>query len=155
MNTLITTCVGLVTMLTAAPEQAATVDDLRWMTGSWQGAANGVQSEEHWSTPSGGLLIGMHRDVKDGRAVGFEFFRIQVHEGAITYLTQPGGQPPTAFAMKEVGMNRVVFENLAHDFPQRIIYWQSQPGELRARIEGTVRGKLEAEEWVWSRSDTP
>ncbi len=30
---------------------------------------------------------------------------------------------------------RVVFENTAHDFPQRIIYWKDG-NDLRARIEG-------------------
>ena len=92
----------------------------------------------------------MHRDVQDGRAVGCEFFRIQVQD-AITYLTQPGGRPAVPFKMKEMSARRIVFENLGHDFPQRIIYWQTQPGELRARIEGTVNGKLESEEWTWSK----
>ncbi len=143
-------CFG-VWMLGSGPLAAATVDELHWMAGIWSGTANAVTSEEHWSTPSGGLLIGMHRDVWDGRAVGFEFFRIQVQDGVITYLTQPGGQPAVPFKMKELGAQRVVFENLGHDFPQRIIYWQTQPGELRARVEGTVDGKPEFKEWVWTK----
>jgi hypothetical protein len=43
---------------------------------------------------------------------------------------------------------RVVFDNRAHDFPQRVIYWRD--GEaLHARVEGLVRGTLESEEWQW------
>jgi hypothetical protein len=39
-----------------------------------------------------------------------------------------------------------VFENLAHDFPQRIIY--SRAGDqLTARIEGPMNGKPAAMEW--------
>jgi hypothetical protein len=128
------------------------VDGLRWMSGSWAGDKDGVRSEEHWSAPAGGLMIGMHRDVKDGRATGFEFFRIQAKDGVLTYLTQPGGRPAVPFKMKEMGERRIVFENPEHDFPQRIIYWQSGPDELRARIEGTIGGKPQAEEWVWTRS---
>lgn len=142
----------VVWMLAAGPLAAATVDELHWMAGIWLGTANGVESEEHWSAPSGGLLIGMHRDVREGRAVGFEFFRIQAQDGVITYLSQPGGRPAVPFKMKEMGAQRIVFENLGHDFPQRIIYWQTQPGELRARVEGAVDGKLESDEWIWTQA---
>jgi hypothetical protein len=44
---------------------------------------------------------------------------------------------------------RVVFENPAHDFPQRVIYWKDG-NDLCARIEGTMNGKAESEEWKWS-----
>jgi len=138
-------------VLIASNVTAATVEDLKWMAGTWEGSKNGVHSEEVWTPPSGGLLLGMHRDVKDGSAVGFEFFRIQVHQGAITYLSQPGGKPVTPFPLKESGPTRVVFENPTHDFPQRVIYWQTKPNELRARIEGTIGDKLESEEWVWTK----
>ena len=48
---------------------------------------------------------------------------------------------------------RVVFENPVHDFPQRIIYWKDG-ADLRARIEGTQKGKEGSMEWRWS-SATP
>jgi len=151
MNSWLRVCWGVASLLVAVSAGATTVEDLKWMAGTWEGTKNGVHSEEIWTAPSGGLLIGMHRDVKDGRAVGFEFFRIQVHAGAITYLSQPGGQPVTPFPLKESSANRVVFENLAHDFPQRVIYWQTKPNELHARIEGTLGDKLESNEWVWTK----
>jgi hypothetical protein len=66
----------LAVLLLSGSGAAGTLEDLGWMTGSWSGSKEGVHSEEHWSAPKGGMLIGMHRDVKDGRAVGFEFFRI-------------------------------------------------------------------------------
>ncbi len=151
MNTWTRMCWSAVALLVASTASAATVEDLKWMAGTWEGTKNDVHSEEIWAAPSGGLLIGMHRDVKDGRAVGFEFFRIQMHEGAITYLSQPGGQPVTPFTLKESSATRVVFENPTHDFPQRVIYWQTKPNELRARIEGKLGDKQESNEWVWTK----
>jgi hypothetical protein len=35
-----------------------------------------------------------------------------------------------------------VFENLEHDFPQRIIYRRNQDGSLTARIEGDRGGRI-------------
>ena len=44
-----------------------------------------------------------------------------------------------------------MFENAAHDFPQRVLYWRD--GEaLVARIEGTIAGKEKSEEWRFSRA---
>ena len=108
--------------------------------------------EERWSSPRGGGLVGMHKDTKGGRMVGFEFFRIAPDSsGTPTYFSQPGGQsPPTPFRLVELGESRAVFENAQHDFPQRILYWRD--GEtLHARIEGTVHGKAGSEDWAWSR----
>ena len=132
-----------------ATDAVATVDSLRWMAGSWAGAVNGIAMEEHWTAPSGGTLVGMHRDVSNGRTASFEFLRIEVQDGRLVYLASPRGAPPTAFAAAEVGHQRIVFENKTHDFPQRVLYWR-EGARLCARIEGTLKGKTSAEEWRWS-----
>ena len=38
--------------------------------------------------------------------------------------------------------NEVVFENLQHEFPQRVIYRFEPPVNLKASIEGTRNGAL-------------
>ena len=43
-----------------------------------------------------------------------------------------------------------IFENPAHDFPQRVIYRRCG-AELCARIEGTLQGKARSFEWRYSR----
>jgi hypothetical protein len=106
--------------------------------------------EEHWTSAKGNSMVGMHRDVAKGRTVVFEFLRIEQRGDQITYLSMPNGRSPaTPFALKELSGTRVVFENPAHDFPQRIIYWKDG-SDLRARIEGTINGKAGSEEWRWS-----
>jgi hypothetical protein len=141
---------GLVTPTRAA--DAPRIADLDWLEGRWFGVKDGTASEEHWTSPEGGGLLGMHKDVKDGRSTGFEFLRIETaKDGRIVYLASPQGRPATPFTMIEGGTRRVVFENKEHDFPQRILYWLDAKGALHARIEGTLRGKAEQEEWVWSK----
>jgi hypothetical protein len=127
------------------------LSDLAWMAGSWSGTtARGIEMEEHWTAPKGNSMIGIHRDVVKGRTALFEFLRIEQQGEQIVYLSMPNGRSPaTAFPLKEVSGTRVVFENPAHDFPQRIIYWMDG-ADLRARIEGTMKGKAAGEEWRWS-----
>jgi hypothetical protein len=125
--------------------------DLGWMAGSWSGtAARGLEMEEHWTAPKGNSMLGIHRDVASGKTRLFEFLRIEQQGDQIVYLSMPQGRSPaTPFPLKEVSGTRVVFENPAHDFPQRIIYWKDG-SDLRARIEGTMNGKEGSQEWRWS-----
>ena len=122
-----------------------------WMTGSWQATIGGVKMEEHWTTADGNLMVGMHRDVRPNGKAAFEFLRIEMKNGTLAYQAMPGGRPATTFPLKESAAMRIVFENPAHDFPQRIIYWREH-NQLCARVEGTMKGKVEGEQWCWTRS---
>jgi hypothetical protein len=111
--------------------------------------------EEIWTSAAGCALIGLHKDVSTGRGtarmVSFEFLRIESGPEGIAYVAQPGGQPPTRFALVEQTGRRVVFANPAHDFPQRILYWRDDAGALHARVEGPKGGRMVGEEWTWTR----
>lgn len=130
----------------------ADLSRLAWMEGRWSGTSDGVAMEEHWTAPKGGALLGLHRDVKDGRMVSFEFFRIETTPEGTFYFASPRSAPPTSFRLVELAEARVVFENKEHDFPQRILYWLEPSGALRARIEGPQGGKLVGEEWTWVKT---
>jgi hypothetical protein len=131
---------------------APSVDSLAWLAGSWAASDRGVDHEEHWMAPKGGAMVGMHRTVRGGRMVEFEFLRIEAKDGALVYLSMPNGRSPaTPFTLKALDGQRVTFENPTHDFPQRVIY--RREGEtLHARIEGTENGKPGSMEWSWRRS---
>ena len=116
------------------------------MAGSWRSGP----IEEHWTTPGGGLMVGMNREIRPNGKGRFDFMRIEEREGTLVYLAMPGGRPATEFPLKSSGDRRVVFENPEHDFPQRVIYWRSGK-RLCARVEGTMKGKLEGEQWCWDR----
>jgi hypothetical protein len=134
----------------AAEGTQPAIADLAWMAGSWTGESRGIQMEEHWTAPKGNSMVGIHRDIGKGRTLLFEFLRIEQQGDQIVYLSMPNGRSPaTPFPLKELSGTRVVFENPAHDFPQRIIYWKDG-NDLRARIEGTRNGKTAGEEWRWS-----
>lgn len=147
--------VALLLMLTvSAPSRASDagrLSALSWMAGSWSSEFGGKRQEEHWMAPRGDMMVGMHRDSRAGKPGSFEYFRIQARADGVFYLTQPGGAPVTEFKLVEQGRRRVVFENKAHDFPQRIIYWQQSPRELRAMIAGTLNGKADSLQWRWTR----
>jgi|CXWL01.1.fsa_nt_gi hypothetical protein len=142
----------------AAEAPAAPMDPLAtlsWLAGTWTGEVDGELAEEAWMAPRGGLMLGTHRDVRGGKAVGFEFLRIAAEGDRVVYYASPGGRPPVPFTRSESGDRRVVFANPEHDFPQRILYWLDEQGRLHARIEGPPDEAEQAMEWVWTRAPGP
>ena len=143
---------GCVAASVPSAAQGSSVASFGWLEGSWTGESGGLRMEEHWTSADGDGLVGMHKDIKAGKMVSFEFFRIESHADGIYYMTSPSGAPATPFKLIQQSERRVVFENLTHDFPQRILYWSDKPDELCARIEGKLNGKPDAMEWRWRRA---
>jgi len=137
--------------LVPAPLAAADgATGLDWMAGRWCGSVDGVYNEETWMPPRAGALIGMHRDSRDGKLAGFEFFRIVEDGDALVYWTQPGGAPAIAFRGRAMQDGSVDFFNAGHDFPKRIRYRRIDDDTLSARIDdGSDDGRSKT--WTWHR----
>lgn len=87
-------------------------------------------------------MLGLSRTIRDGRTVAYEFLRIvETENGRITYIASPSGQSTTTFSLLRMSDSEVVFENPAHDFPQRVIYRKLPDGGLLGRIEGSMNGE--------------
>jgi hypothetical protein len=82
------------------------------------------------------MMIGGSRTVAGGAVREFEHLRIRAEGGKLVYIALPSGQNETKFPSKEVTDSSLVFENLAHNSPQRIIYRRRGVDSLVARIEG-------------------
>lgn len=127
--------------------------DLNWLQGDWCGERAGVQNEEHWGSAKAGVMLGWHRDIRDGQLAGFEFMRITFDAEGIRFHAQPGGAPETVFPATTHEPGLIVFEQPGHDFPKRVRYQLKDSGELFARIDDG-RDAGDAMEWTWSRCAT-
>jgi uncharacterized protein DUF6265 len=116
--------------------QDSALDKARWLSGCWELRAQGRLTVEMWMPPAGGMMIGGSRTVVNGAVREFEHLRIKSDAGKLTYIALPSGQNETLFPAKEVTDSSLVFENLSHDFPQRIIYRKRGVDSIVARIEG-------------------
>lgn len=131
---------------------AAPVDQLAWLAGTWSLERNGRSVTEHWLQPAGGTMLGVSRTTVGERTIEYEFIVLRADEtGQISYVAKPSGQPEAAFKLVRVSATEVVFENLAHDFPQRIIYTLKPDGSLLAAIEGTRNGQTRRLEYPYRR----
>ena len=92
-------------------------------------------------------MIGMGRTVAKGKTVFFEYLRIEARPDGIYYVAHPKARPGTDFKLVRVEGQSAVFENLAHDFPKRLIYRKNADGSLTTRVEGDGTEKEKPEEF--------
>ena len=98
-------------------------------------------------------MIGFHVDALDGGRVFYEYLRIVADNEVVTYFASPMGGDSTPFVFVHSEEERAVFENPAHDWPQRLTYWR-EADRLHARAEGLDSTSRRAE-WVWQRRASP
>jgi hypothetical protein len=63
--------------------EAATIADMAWLAGSWDGTGLDGQSSEIWSKPGGGMMVGAYRLVKDGKPIFFEAMFLLEQDGTL------------------------------------------------------------------------
>jgi hypothetical protein len=123
-----------------APAARPTLQDFAWLAGHWRIERAGALIDEQWMAPAGGLMMGMARNVKDGKVREYEFTLLrQEANGDIFYIASPSKQTETAFKLTSLRDGEAVFENPGHDFPKKVIYAQQADGSLLAAIEGPGR----------------
>jgi hypothetical protein len=122
-----------------------------WLAGGWvMESPGGTWSEEWWTPPRAGLMMGAGRSGQ-GAAIGWwEQTRIQEADGKITFCALPKGQNEACFAATTVNPTEIIFENPAHDYPQRILY-SIEGGELLAEI--ALKDGSKPNRWRFKRID--
>ena len=107
-----------------------------WMAGCWERQTPTTIITEQWSRPRAGMMLGSGQTTRGDSTIEFEHTRVFRRGRALVYAAQPSGQAPTEFVADTPSDTLIVFENTAHDFPQRVIYRQRKDGQLQGRIEG-------------------
>ncbi len=127
----------------AFAQQPPTLDVARmaWMAGCWEQRSAASITHETWMAPAGGAMVGMSRTVGGGAMRAWEALRIVTDSGRLAYIAQPNGRAPTAFPAVLTSDTLAVFENPAHDFPQRIAYRRLSADSIVARISAERDGK--------------
>jgi hypothetical protein len=86
-----------------------------------------------------------------------EQIRVREIEGDIYYEATVRGQnhdKPVLFRLTECTKDKVVFENNAHDFPQKITYQFTGQDNLTATIQGMMNGKQQKIDFNYSRMNS-
>jgi hypothetical protein len=126
---------------------------LSWLVGCW--ASDGAESGsgEHWTSVAGKGLLGISNTIRQGKIVESERMEIgYLPDGKLAFTAHPSGQASAVFTLLRITETEAVFENVEHDFPQRVAYAKDGESKLRARIEGTQDGTLRVIEFPMTRT---
>lgn len=131
----------------AAPVDA--VADFSWLSGAWVSQNGDAWTEEWWTPPRGGVMIGAGFSGRGETATSFEHMRIMKDKaGTLAFYGMPGGAPAVAFPLVRQSEGEAVFENPAHDYPQRIRY--RMEGETLVATVSLIDGS-KAQSWRYRR----
>lgn len=124
-------------LLSTVPSVVAADDDPGlpvWITGAWFNETGGNWSDEYWTPPRAGIMIGASRSGTGDKLTFWEHMRIvRENDGKLAFWAIAGDQKPVRFAVARNTANEIVFENPDHDYPQRIRYWR-EGTSLKAQI---------------------
>lgn len=122
-----------------------------WLAGTWiMQQPDGSWTEEWWTPPRGGIMLGAGRSGRGDNADWWEQTRIERAAGAVKFCALPKGQKGACFAATSISANQIVFENPSHDFPTRVAY-RRDGDRLFAEVSGP--GGANPQRWQFRRAD--
>jgi hypothetical protein len=118
-----------------------------WLIGDWKNQTLRGVSVESWKKLNDSTFLGKSYVLRGTDTVSAEHIRLEEHHGNLYYIptvkNQNEGKPIT-FTMTGSSATGLIFENPAHDFPQKITYSRINKDSLVAEISGTYKGKQRA-----------
>ena len=135
-------------LLLALPVRVMAGDLPDWLTGEWLQQRDDRWSEEVWTLPRGGTMVGVGRTGRGEALRSWEVMRIvRAADGTLTFHAAPEGGRAVTFPAVEQGVRDVTFANPDHDYPQRIRYWRE--GRLLMAETAKMDGS-EAQNWTYT-----
>ena len=109
-----------------------------WMAGCWEELNGDRWTEECWTSPRAGMMMGSGRSGRGDTVREWEAMQIiaanpDTNGVGMTFWAAPGGNGRTQFTWDPSDKSGATFVNIAHDYPQRIRFWR-EGEELLAEI---------------------
>lgn len=123
----------------------AAADDFAWLAGDWRGTiGDGDLSQEVWTAPAGGELMGMWRWVSEGQVRLYEFFTISLSGEPVLRLRHFSRElepweseraAPLTLRLVARGEKEATFEGTENGKTVRLTYRRVADDELLAVLE--------------------
>ncbi len=100
-----------------------------FLTGCHEERRDTRWTEECWTGPRGGLMMGSGRSGTGSKVANWEWMRIERgSDGVPVFYASPRGAAPVGFPAVSASADEIVFANPANDYPQRIRYTRTAAG---------------------------
>jgi hypothetical protein len=125
-----------------------------WLVGTWENKSPYGNLSESWLKENDSVYKGQSFFIKGKDTIHSEAIVLSELKGEVNYSPQVKGQnndKPVDFKMTSATDKQLVFENPAHDFPQKITYTKITNDSLVAEISGKQQGKPASEQFGMKR----
>ena len=153
----------LISLFMATPALAGpTLDDLKFLEGSWRGGDEFV-FEETWTVPAGGVMTAMARGVASGALRVLEYIVVSEEDGAVImrfkhfnadFSSWEDNEPPVTLTLTAANGTDVTF---TADLPSHTVtsirYWMPDADTLQADITQIENGEEGGFSLVFKRMD--
>jgi len=130
------------------------VQKAEWLIGTWENKTAEGSLYETWTKVNNTELYGKSYFLRDKDTMLFETVQLIEKEQRLYYVVSvvdQNNELPVSFASTTITNNKLVFENLEHDFPQVISYTKVNNDSLFAEISGTKNGKQRKQSFPMKR----
>lgn len=127
---------------------------LHALQGLWKMETGRGAIYEEWQVKTDDKLGGRSYRINNADTMIMERIELFINGNEIVYrpvVTDQNNQQPVTFKLVSNTDGRYVFENKAHDFPQRVIYKIVSSDSVHARIEGIRNGQERGSDFRYSR----
>ncbi len=125
-----------------------------WLIGTWKNDSMNVHATEIWSIRNDSSYEGKSYIQIGTDTVSTELISLEQRGKELFYIPivkDQNNNEPVKFVLTSLTSKQLVFENPAHDFPQKISYTQIAADSLLAEISGLQNGKPASEYFPMKR----
>lgn len=125
-----------------------------WLIGTWANESPYGNLSESWQKENDSVYRGQSFFIKGKDTIHSESIALAERNGEVFYSPTVQGQngdKPVDFKMTAATDKQLVFENPAHDFPQKITYTKITNDSLVAEISGKQQGKPASEKFAMKK----
>lgn len=135
-------------------KQYVTLDQANWLLGKWKNQTDDGILTESWKKLNDSTFYGESYFVIAKDTVFAESIELAERNEILAYTVTVANQnqaKPVSFILTKINSEKMVFENPAHDFPQKIIYSRIGNDSLVAEISGKTKDKERREIFTFKR----
>jgi hypothetical protein len=125
-----------------------------WLIGEWGNTSEQGTLYESWVADNDSVFTGRSYFIRHGDTVSSEAIKLVQLKDSIYYIPVVRNQNDgmaVKFKLVSYDSATLRFENLSHDFPQKITYHKVSPDSLFAEISGIVKGELRSEKFPMAK----
>jgi hypothetical protein len=130
------------------------LEKMNWLIGKWENKLPEGLLTETWSQINDSTFTATSFFIIDKDTVHSESIELTQLKDELIYRPTVNGQnndEPVDFKLSSESENTFTFENLKHDYPQKIVYKKVNETNLVATISGIQQGKQSSESYPMKR----